>query len=278
LTLEDARRQGIAQLERAGIAAADAELLLLHAVHGDRVLLHAHPERLLTDVERIHYGRYLHERLGGQPVQYITGRQEFWGLEIRVTPDVLIPRPETELLVERLTAILDAENAEQPRIADCGTGSGCIALAAASERPKAMAIATDVSAPALAVARGNAARLGLNVHFAEADLLTCFADASLDIVVSNPPYVGHAERDLLPREVRDFEPPVALFAGPDGMDVYRRLIPDARRVLRPGGWLLLEVGYNQAGNVRALLEEGHWTGIETTKDLAGIERVVSARR
>ncbi len=281
MRLDEALRQGIELLERGGVPSPRiaAEVLLMHAVGGDRTLLYGHPERELADPERIHYGRYLHERLSGRPTQYITGRQEFWGLEFRVNPSVMIPRPETEHVVERALEIADCRfPIADYRIADIGTGSGCIAVALARERPKAQIFAGDLSANALATAAENAQSLGLagTVHFFRANLLSCFPDTSLDLVVSNPPYVGLRESPGLPRELR-FEPPMAVFAGEEGLEVYRLLIPEAARVLRASGWVVLELGYNMAEKVRGLFGEG-WQEVQTAPDLAGIERVISGRR
>ena len=276
-------------------------MLLSHALKVDRTYLRVHPERELTDVEQVHLARYLRDRLAGTPTQYITGHQEFWGLEIRVSPSVLIPRPETEHLVERALAIVaesggavrldgvgdsghgfrinDGDYTHFLQILDCGTGSGCLALALASELPNARIYASDISAPALQTARANALRLGLakSITFIQADLMSAFPDASLDLIVSNPPYIALSDASTLAREVRDHEPSVALFAGPDGTAVYRRLIPDAARVLRPGGWAILEMGFNVADPVKTLFGASQWTRLATDRDLAGIERVIYAR-
>jgi release factor glutamine methyltransferase len=256
----------------------------------DRVYLRTHPERDLTDVEQVHLARYLRDRLAGTPTQYITGHQEFWKLDIRVNPSVLIPRPETEHVVERALAIASesagggslksGDHTRHLRIFDCGTGSGCLALALASELPNARIYASDISAPALQTARGNALRLGLaeSISFIQADLTSALPDASLDLLVSNPPYIAVSDALTLAREVRDHEPSAALFAGPDGTAVYRRLIPDAARVLRPGGWAVLELGYSVTDPVKSLFGASPWTRPDTDRDLAGIERVIYARR
>jgi len=277
VTLGAALRQAVQLLESQGVPAPrlTAEVLLMHAAGCDRTFLSAHPEQELSDLQQLHYGRYLHERLQGRPSQYITGRQEFWGLEFRVNPSVLIPRPETEHVVEIAECRL--QNADCPSVADCGTGSGCIAIALAHDLTNARVFASDISAAALETATGNAQRLGAPVHFFQADLLSCLANASLDMVVSNPPYVANADAATLQTEVRDHEPHQALFAGDDGLAVYRRLVPEATRVLRPGGWLVLELGYNVAEQVRGLLNTG-WEELSIMKDLAGIDRVLSARR
>jgi release factor glutamine methyltransferase len=212
--------------------------------------------------------------MAGTPTQYITGHQEFWGLDILVNPSVLIPRPETEHIVERALQVA----ADARSIADCGTGSGCIALALASELPKAHIAATDLSLPALQTAKANAARLNLRVTLACADLLSAFPDACFDLVVSNPPYIALSDAPTLAREVRDHEPAMALFAGPNAAAVYRRLIPESARTVRPGGWVILELGYNVADAVRELLTSPEWHPPDTDRDLAGIERVIYARR
>ena len=199
-----------------------------------REWLYAHDDEELREVHWIHYGRYLHERAQGKPTQYITKHQEFYGRDFHVTPDVLIPRPETELLVE---AVL---RQRADRIVDVGVGSGAIAVTLALEST-ADVIATDISAAALAVAKANAAQLNAKVEFLQTDLLSALPDASVDLVVSNPPYVPDADRESMQREVRDWEPATALFAGTDGLDVYRRLIPEAWRVLRAGGHMALEI-------------------------------------
>ncbi len=273
MTIHTALSQGSRLLEDAAIPAhrLTAEVLLAHALHRERPYLYAHPEEELSELAWIHYGRYLHERLKGKPTQYITGRQEFYGRDFRVTPDVLIPRPETEHLVEAsLKRIRPADV-----VLDAGTGSGAIAITLALETG-ARVLATDISFAALAVARDNARRLSASVTLIACDLTACVRDRSLDILVSNPPYVPSADRSGLQREVRDWEPAVALFAGLTGVEVYERLIADARRVLRPSGWLLVELGYNSVEPVRAMLGAG-WSDVAVQPDLAGLPRVLSAR-
>jgi release factor glutamine methyltransferase len=247
-------------------------VLLAHAIRRERIWLFSHPEEELTELGWIHFGRYLHQRLRGVPTQYITGKQEFYGREFRVTPAVLIPRPETEHLVTAALERLEAGSS----VVDAGTGSGAIAVSLALERPVRV-VATDISAGALTIARENASKLGARVEFLRCDLISALADASMDMVASNPPYVGLSERDGLQREVREHEPAIALFAGADGNAVYRRLIADAGRVLRPRGWLLLELGYRSADAVRGMLNE-NWSDVSTAGDLAGIPRVLAARR
>jgi len=271
MTLQQALLQGTKLLEEGSIASPrlTAEVLLCHALHCERPFLYAHSERELREVEWIHYGRYLHERLNGKPTQYITGRQEFYGREFRVTPDVLIPRPETELVVE--TALKVGAR----RMVDVGCGSGAIAVTLRLEK-QAQVYGTDISAAALRVAADNARRLSASVEFVQCDLLAGIADQSMDLIVSNPPYVPLGDRAGLQREVRDHEPEAALFAGPTGFEIYQRLVDDAPRVLRSGGWLVLELGYNGRDRVAALLGPG-WRDVQVVPDLAGIPRVLAAR-
>ncbi|MSV29508.1 MAG: peptide chain release factor N(5)-glutamine methyltransferase [Bryobacterales bacterium] len=274
MTVGNALLQGTKLLEEAEVAAPrlTCEVLLRHAVRGaERSWLYAHSGDELTEIAWLHFGRYLHERLKGAPTQYITGRQEFYGREFRVTRDVLIPRPETEHVVE--TAIEVGVDAR--RVLDAGTGSGAIALTLRLETG-ADVWASDISLKALAVARENAGRLGAAVNFVAGDLLAPFRSASFDLIVSNPPYVPLKDREGLQREVRDYEPHVALFAGLDGFEIYARLLTDATRVLRPGGWIVLELGYSSLAGVRAMLGPA-WHDMRVNEDLGGIPRVISAR-
>ena len=213
-------------------------------------------------------------RQRGEPLAYLTGRREFWSLELAVSPATLIPRPETELLVERALAHIPADAAWS--IADLGTGSGAIALAIAHERPRCRIIATDFSPAALTIARANADAHGLGVDFRGGDWLTPLAGESLDMVVSNPPYVRENDPHLTRGDAR-FEPRAALAAGGDGLEAIRRIVADARRHLRPSGYLLLEHGYDQAGQVRGLLRDSGYHVIVLHRDLAGIERVIECR-
>ena len=272
MNLHTALLQGARLLEDGGIVAPrlTAEVLLSHSLHCERVYLYAHPEQELKEVEWIHYGRYLHERLQGKPTQYITKRQEFYGREFRVTPDVLIPRPETEHVVE--VALRVAKDAS--RIVDIGTGSGALAVTLQFETGAAVC-ATDISPAAAAVAAQNAARLGARVGVVICDLIDAIADGSVDLLVSNPPYVPAAQREGLQREVRDWEPHVALFAGESGFELYDRIIADAGRVLRAGGWLVMELGFGSLEHVRGRLEP--WRDVRVEPDLAGIPRVIAAR-
>ena len=272
MTLRTALLQGTELLEQAAVPVPrlTAEVLLSHALHSERAYLYAHPEQELREVEWIHYGRYLHERMQGKPTQYITKRQEFYGREFRVSPEVLIPRPETEHVVEVALAV--ARGAR--RMADVGTGSGALAVTLQLETG-AEAFAGDISAAAIAVAAGNAERLGARVGFVVCDLLSAFADASLDLVVANPPYVPCAALEGLQREVRDWEPHVALFGGESGTEIYQRIAADAPRVLRPGGWLVMELGFGTVNRVSELLAS--WKDMRVEPDLAGIPRVIAAR-
>ena len=273
MTVQTALVQGARLLEDAAIAVPrlTAEVLLAHALRRERVYLFGHPEHQLSDVEWLHYGRYLHERLQGKPTQYITGRQEFYGREFRVTPDVLIPRPETEHVVE--TALRLAGGAS--RILDVGCGSGNLAVTLRLETG-ATAWASDISPAALGMAARNALRLGAPVSFVACDLMSAFASRSMDLIVSNPPYVPLSEASGLQREVRDWEPRQALFAGATGFEIYERLVCDAARVLRPGGWLMMELGFSSREGVASMLS-GRWREVEWVPDLAGIPRVVAAR-
>jgi release factor glutamine methyltransferase len=274
LTIHTALLQGTKLLEDDAVIAPrlTAEVLLMHALQHDRAYLYAHSDDELPEIAWIHYGRYLHERLKGKPTQYITGRQEFYGRDFRVTPDVLIPRPETEHLVEAAIARVQPDDV----VVDVGTGSGAIAITLALET-RGRVFATDISAPALGVAQINAQQLSAGVDYLLNNLVDAFRDHSIDVLVSNPPYVPRTDEPGLQREVRDYEPHIALFAGSTGLEMYERLIADAARVLRPGGWLLLELGYNSLDPVRAMLERG-WSEITVIDDLAGLPRVLAARR
>jgi release factor glutamine methyltransferase len=264
-------------------ARRDAETLLLHALRGNvadanLAWLTAHADEAIPHNAAVRFRDLAARRLAGEPIQYITGEAEFFGLLFRVNRDVLIPRSETEHLVEKAIALASAF--ARPRIVDVGTGSGAIAVALARKLLRAQICATEVSAPALAVARANAARNGVadRVRFLEGALLAPVAGQRFDLVVSNPPYVPERERDSLAVEVRDYEPARALFAGADGLDVVRRLIPAAFAALVPGGFVALEVGYGQQAAVDALLAGAGFDEIEFTPDLQKIPRVASARR
>ncbi len=256
----------------------DAELLLLDAAGISRVALLAYPERELSAEERARYEEAIRRRMVHEPIQYITGRQEFYGLALGVSPDVLIPRPETEHLVEEVLGRMP--HGEPVRIVDVGTGSGAIAIALAVHLPRAEITAVDLSPGALAVAGANAREHGVGgrIRFLLSDLLEAVLGdgGGFDAVVSNPPYIPEPERARLHPEVRDYEPATALFAGLDGLDLYRRLIPQALAALRPGGLLALEIGYGQRDALTALL--GGWREVAFVEDLRQISRVAVARR
>jgi release factor glutamine methyltransferase len=269
LNLQTALLQGQRLLDDARISAPrlTAEVLLAHAIGCERSWLYAHSDEELREVWWIHYGRYLHERIKGKPTQYITGRQEFYGREFHVTPAVLIPRPETEHSIEAALPLGAA------RILDIGTGSGAIGITLSLET-QARVVCADISEAAVRVASKNARRLGSTAQFAVCDLGSAFADAAFDLVMCNPPYVPAAEEENVQSEVRDYEPHIAVFGGSDGLDVYRRLVPEAARLLKPGGHLILEIGWLAAAQVSAML--GGWTNVEIKPDLAGIPRVITA--
>ncbi len=261
-----------------GRARRDAETLLLDVLRMERAALLVRWKEVLDEAESERYLELIARRQAGEPIQYIRGETEFYGLPFYVTRDCLIPRPETEHLAEK--AIELAGRFPAPRIADVGTGSGCIAVALAAHLPRAWVAATDLSASALALARRNAGRHAVagRIRFLKGNLLAPAAGEPFDLVVSNPPYVPTADRASLAVEVRDFEPPLALFAGPDGLEVYRALIPQAFAALIPGGFVVLEIGCGQADAVGGLLTAAGFMGIEFTPDLQGIPRVAAARR
>ena len=318
MDIRTALKQGIAQLRDANVPSFTlaAELLLLHALGKERTWLYAHPEEPVSDSDAERFYNLLARRAAGEPTQHLTGKQEFWGLEFDVTPDVLIPRPETEHVIEvaldRLAVreiragrkqILTGEGFQ---IADIGTGSGCIAIALAKELPGAQIVATDISAAALAVARRNAARLNFadRIEFFESNLLEAHAVGAryivplqpqqektereskvmnheshlFDLIVSNPPYIGRSEKETLQREVRDHEPELALYGGEEGYELYAGLIAQAAQQLKPGGLLVLELGHSSLPAVQPLLVLPEWTNVGVTKDLAGIDRVIAAER
>jgi len=288
-------------------ARQDAETLLLHLLGKNKAWLIAHADEEIPDDQADRYMVLLERRKTGEPIQYITGETEFYGLPFRVTPDVLIPRPETEHLVEKALELAmlsdrfvtghDFSRAESrakqnralapagrssktPRILDIGTGSGAIAIALAHHLPNAQITALDISASALEIARENALRNAITdrIQFIQSDLLAAVAHQRFDLVVSNPPYVPITDRASLSIEVREHEPALALFAGDDGLDVIRRLIPAAFAVLEPGGFLLIEIGYGQSEAVAALMADAGFERIEFVPDLQDIPRVASGQR
>ncbi len=312
--IRTALREAFAQLRAAGIPSHTlaAELLLMHALGRDRTWIYAHPEEEISAADAERFFALISRRTAGEPTQHLTGKQEFWGLEFEVTPDVLIPRPETEHVIEvaldrlalreiRLRRPKKTEGAGL-QIADIGTGSGCIAIALAKELPGATIFATDISAAALVVARRNAARHSVSerVNFIECDLLDKLSTVGaqhgapllgihassateneshlFDLIVSNPPYVGRREAATLMREVRDNEPQVALYGGEEGYEFYANLVAQAAIHLKPGGILVLELGHNSLLAVQPLLETLTWINVGITNDLAGIPRVLAAEK
>jgi len=281
MTLAEWLAKGAAQLadgphpER---ARRDAETLLQQATGKTRAWLMAHAEEHFAGCRAIGYAMLLDRRVKGEPIQYIVGEAEFYGLPFRVTRDVLIPRPETEHVVEKVIAL--AAPFPAPRIVDVGTGSGAIAIVLAGKLLNAQITATELSLPALEIARENAARnhVADRIRFLRGDLLSPVADEPFDIVVSNPPYVAEADRATLAVEVRDYEPAHALFAGTDGLAILRRLIPAAFAALVPGGFLILEIGHMQDAAVSGLLAGAGFREIAFAPDLQSIPRVASARR
>ena len=296
--LRSALRDAIALLERERVpsAALAAELLLMHVLGKDRAWLYARPEAGLDSAASEQYFALVARRASGVPTQYLTGHQEFWGLDFEVTPAVLIPRPETEHVIEvalERLGVSGTSGSSRPDapflIADVGTGSGCIAIALAHELPAAHIVATDISAAALEVACRNAARHGVasRIDFIECNLLdvlshesrvTNHASRSFDVIASNPPYIGRQEAATLPREVREHEPEVALFADETGVEFYAPIIAQSASLLKPGGSIVVELGHNSTEQVLRLLDSPRWANAAITNDLAGIPRVASAQR
>jgi release factor glutamine methyltransferase len=318
--IRTALKNGIAQLREAEVSSFTlaAELILLHVLGHNRTWLYAHPEEVISGADTQRFFDLIARRSAGAPTQHLTGKQEFWGLEFEVTPDVLIPRPETEHVIEvaldrlalrELRAGRPQEfSGEDLRIADIGTGSGCMAIALAKELPAANFYATDISPAALAVAKRNAQRHAVahRIDFRQGDLFspvgaqhvallpgkipasappavhesqpTSHKARLFDLIVSNPPYIGRREAPSLPREVRDHEPHSALFGGEEGYELYADLITQSAQHLKPGGILVLELGHNSLPAVQPLLDTASWTKIGVTNDLAGIPRVITGER
>src|SRR5467141_3124570 len=284
-------KQGLARLrdEHVSPYTLAAELLLLHVLGRDRTWIYSHPEEEISSTEADRYFALIARRANGEPTQHLTGKQEFWGLEFEVTPDVLIPRPETEHVIEVALDRLALRELRAGRkqtltgeglqIADIGTGSGCIAIALAKELPAAAIYATDISRPALAVAQRNAARQNVadRVRFSEGNLLEGIAPL-LDLIASNPPYIGRREAETLMREVRDHEPEIALYGGEEGYEFYADLITQSAAHLKPTGLLVLELGHNSLPPVQTLLHADTWTNVGVTNDLAGISRVIATEK
>jgi release factor glutamine methyltransferase len=283
MQLKEALSEAVEMLERndVGSPRMNAEVLLMLTLNCDRAFLFGHPERELSEEEEARYAAHIRERARGVPSQYITGHQEFWGLDLIVNPAVLIPRPETEHIIEvvkELAGLMEF-GAREPKLIDVGTGSGAIAIALAKEFPRAEVWAVDLSEEALEVARINAARLEVDgrVRIAKSDVMADMVrDATFDFIVSNPPYVALSEADKVQDVVKKFEPKMAVFAGDHGFDVIDRLIPQAREALRAGGYLVMEIGYSMSEATMDRL--GDWEDVHAVPDLAGIPRVVVAKK
>jgi release factor glutamine methyltransferase len=276
-TLTELYRSGAALLGELPQALLEAKVLLLKAAALTEEKYLAAPQRPCSPAIEARFRRLVEKRLGGAPLSYLTGVKEFWSIPFEVTPSVLVPRPETEVLVEK---VLELASRESDEILDVGTGSGNIAIALAKELPRARVQAVDVSERALRVARKNAAlQKAKHVHFRKSNLFSAFRGTGVrfDFIVSNPPYVSRCEWDGLPPEVRDFEPRRALLAGETGLEMIERLVRRAGAFLRPGGYLIFEIGEGQRDRVLALFGR-RWTEIETAWDLAGKPRVITARR
>jgi release factor glutamine methyltransferase len=294
LDVRTALKQGISQLRAASVSSFTlaAELLLLHALGRDRTWIYAHPEEEISSSDADRYFAFLARRAAGEPTQHLTGKQEFWGLEFEVTPDVLIPRPETEHVIEVALDRLALRELRAGRkqmltgeglqIADIGTGSGCIAIALAKGLPGATIYGTDISSTALAVAQRTATRHSVSdrIQFVECHLLDGVSRSShsFDLITSNPPYIGRREAPTLMREVRDHEPEIALYGGEEGYELYADLIAQSAAHLKPGGFLVLELGHDSLLAVRPLLDAPTWTSVGVTNDFAAIPRVIAAER
>ena len=282
ITIAEAITEGAGALREAGVdePRREAASLLAHALGRDRTFLFAHAEDALAPDDLARFRSFVARRAAGEPAQYIRGTQEFYGLDLEVTPDVLIPRPETELLVETALELLRATPA--PRLCDVGTGSGCVAVALLHERRDALAFALDISAAALRVAARNAARHGVDarIEFVESDCFAALEGAGelFDVVVSNPPYIPESDLAGLQREVREHEPRAALTPGADGLRLIRRLLADAPRFLRAGGHLVFEIGFGQHEAVSRLIDARHWTPLGVREDLQRVPRAVLLRR
>lgn len=282
VSIVEAIREGSEILRQAGVSDArrEAGSLLQHVIGRDRTFLITHAEDLITPAEQESFRECVTRRAEGEPLQYITGQQAFFGLDFEVTKDVLIPRPETELLVETALALVDEGAATS--ICDVGTGSGCIAVALLHENPRATAIGIDLSIAAIEVARRNAARHSVaeRMSFLVADCLSSLKTGRpiFDLVVSNPPYVAASALNGLQREVRDHEPRLALTPGVDGLTIIRRLLLDSGAFVKPSGHLLMEIGFDQGEAVERLIDPTYWRFLDVHKDLQGIPRIVALQK
>lgn len=282
MDIRNALNQATAGLAKAEIPSArlDAELLLALCLRQERIFFYKYPEQLLEEAELSRFWKLVGRRRQGEPIAYITGRKEFWSFALEVNRDVLIPRPDTEVLVDETINICQQIDAVSLQILDIGTGSGAIALALAQDIPHVRIVATDISAAALAVAKNNARNFGLDslIDFRQGDLFNPVKEL-FDVIVSNPPYIADEEYKGLPRGIKEFEPQEALRAGVDGTDFYRKIISQAPGHLQNRGWLLLEIGATQGASVGRLLEaSGHYNEIDIRNDYAGHPRVIKARR
>jgi len=285
-TISQAITEGTVRLQAAGIdqERRTAGLLLCHVMGIDRTHLLTRSKEQIGEAQYRDYLALVERRAAGEPLQYLTGHQEFYGLDFTVTPDVLIPRPETEFLIERVIKLAEETTQDAPLIVDVGTGSGCIAVTLAKQLPGARLIATDASRAALDVARTNAERhsVGDRIEFLEGDLLARLSELGLegavDVLASNPPYVNEESREVLQREVRDWEPHAALFGGVDGLHFYRRLLAESPRYVKSGGYVVLEIGFSQVDSIFEMIAGGPFELIDITPDLQGIPRTLCLRR
>ena len=274
--IKEALELAVTKLRDSDHARLDAEVLLAHVLNKPRSHLHAWPEAKLSEEQALRFSDFVAQRTEGWPVAYLTGHREFWSLDLGITADTLIPRPETELLVERALALLPAH--ENMQVADLGTGSGAIAIALAQERKSWTLCALDRSIACTRIAQRNARRLGVhNISFINASWCDALADASLDAIVSNPPYVSDQDPHLRQGDVR-YEPITALASGLDGLNDIRKLVTDAPRILKAGGWILIEHGIDQSKTIRNLLNTKGFINIKTLRDLAGLERISYAQK
>ncbi|OGP66461.1 MAG: protein-(glutamine-N5) methyltransferase, release factor-specific [Deltaproteobacteria bacterium RBG_16_44_11] len=282
MTIREILNEATHSFEAVGIPSArlDAEVLLAFCLKLDRLEFLKNPETKISKTQLADFKKIVARRLKWEPVAYITGRKEFWSFTLEVNQGVLIPRPDTEVIVEEALNICRTQNLSKPRILDIGTGSGAIALALARELPDAKVVATDISPAALIVSQKNALNLGLakQVEFIQGDLFEP-VNGIFDIIVSNPPYIADREYQELPPGVKDYEPKEALWAGQTGVEFYEKLIYQSKNHLNENGWLLLEIGARQEENVRKIMEDcGNYNSIDVRNDYAGLPRVIKGRK
>ena len=284
-TISEAITEASARLEHSAVAEPrrTAGVLLCHVLGIERTRLLTQSNESISEANSELFLRLVGRRAAGEPLQYITGHQEFYGLDFIVTPDVLIPRPETEFLVERVLKLIEESKEASPLIVDVGTGSGCIAVSVAVHARNARVLATDVSPSSLDIAMKNAAKHGVRdrIEFLAGDLLAPLAgrdlEGAIDILASNPPYVNARSVDQLQPEVRDWEPHAALLGGPEGLDFYGRLFEDAAGYLKPDGFMVIEIGYDQFAAIEKLSAECSWEIVDVTRDLQDIPRTLTLR-